>query len=316
MKLTIIVPVYNLNKHIEKCAESIINNLKSIEYELIFIDDGSTDGSSEILDSLKTKYPNIMVKHKPNGGVSSARNLGIELSSGKYLMFVDGDDIVDENISKIDDYLKEENDLVVFNHTIDRECKTSFIRTVKNEITILKESNEFNDFIANDIKNSPCDKLFKRSIVVNNELKFEHYSIAEDMLFVSKYLQYVNSIKLSTISYYHYIIRQGSAMTSVKLQKVKDQMSACNEAISNCNNSKMSEKLKKSLRQFVSKTACFTFKLYCRLSDEADKEEIYKLLCENKELLRETSSFKTKLLKFSTRVLGLKNTLKLVDLIF
>ena len=308
--------MYNLNKYIERCAESIINNLKSIDYELIFVDDGSTDGSSEILDSLKTKYPNIIVEHKPNGGVSSARNLGIELSSGRYLMFVDGDDIVDENISKIDDYLKEENDLVVFNHAIDREGKISFVRTVKNEITLLKESNEFNDFIANDIKNSPWDKLFKRSIVVNNKLKFEHYSIAEDMLFVSMYLQYVNFIKLSTISYYHYIIRRGSAMTSIKLQKVKDQINACKRAVVFCNCSGIPEEFKESIRRFVARTSFSTYKLYCKATTQSDKEEIYKLLCENKELLRETSSFKTKLLKFSTCVLGLKNTLKLVDLIF
>lgn len=314
--LSIIVPVYNINKYIEKCAESILNNLKNIDYELIFVDDGSTDGSEEILDNLKTKYPDIIVKHKSNGGVSSARNLGIEISSGKYLMFIDGDDIVDKNISKIVDYLKEENDLVVFNHTIDREGKTALIRTVKNEVTFLKTNNEFNDFVANDIKNSPWGKLFKRSIVVDNNLKFEQYSIAEDMLFVSMYLQYVNLIKLSTISYYHYLVRQGSAMTSVKLQKVKDQIDACKRAIDFCNGSAISKELKESIRQFVTRTSFSTYKLYCKATTQADKEEIYKLLCENKELLKETSSLKTKLLKFGTCVLGLRNTLKLVDLIF
>lgn len=316
MLLSIIVPVYNLKNYIEKCVESIINNIGNINYELIIIDDGSTDGSSEILDNLKSKYSSIIVKHKPNGGVSSARNLGIEISSGKYLMFIDGDDMVDASISQVVELLKEENDLVVFNYILDRDGKKRLKKAVEKEQVIEKGTDNFFDFISYNITNGPWDKLFKRDIVVDNNIKFEPFRIAEDMLFVSMYLQYVKAIRLSTIAYYNYIIRPGSAMTAVKIQKVEDQVGACKRALSFCEATSASNEFKNSIKNFIARTAFSTLKLYCRAETKAEKEAIYKMLCENRDLFKQTSSVKTKLLKISISILGLKNTLKLADLVF
>ena len=85
--LSIIIPVYNSDKYLAYCLDSIVGH-KGIEYEIILIDDGSNDNSPIICDEYSKKYDNIRVYHKPNGGVSSARNLGIENSNGKWITFI------------------------------------------------------------------------------------------------------------------------------------------------------------------------------------------------------------------------------------
>lgn len=98
--VSIIVPIYNINSYLEKCIESILaQTYKNIE--VILVDDGSTDGSSELCDEWSSRDHRLEVIHKPNGGLSSARNQGIEKSSGDYLMFIDGDDYIDPSMTDV-----------------------------------------------------------------------------------------------------------------------------------------------------------------------------------------------------------------------
>ena len=100
-KFSIIVPVYNVENYLEKCLDSLINQ-KHNSYEIIIINDGSTDNSQRIIDNYKKKYPKLISSYKKgNGGLSSARNYGIEKSTGEYLLFVDSDDYISENCLEI-----------------------------------------------------------------------------------------------------------------------------------------------------------------------------------------------------------------------
>ena len=106
IEVSVIVPVYNASKYLEACIESILNqNNKS--FELLLIDDGSTDSSGEICDCFAIKDDRIKVIHKSNGGVSSARNIGLEMAKGKWLAFVDSDDTVDKEYLTISDESKD-----------------------------------------------------------------------------------------------------------------------------------------------------------------------------------------------------------------
>ena len=96
MILSIIIPVYNCSKYINKCIDSIINQ-KGVDYEILLIDDGSTDTSGNICDLYANKHKNIMVYHKENEGVSAARNTGIDKCRGEYITFVDSDDFLEPN---------------------------------------------------------------------------------------------------------------------------------------------------------------------------------------------------------------------------
>ena len=94
--VSVIVPVYNLEKYIVQCAESILTSSDKVAMEVILVNDGSTDNSASICDDLAKKYPQVRVIHKPNGGAADTRNAGICAAQGKYLMFVDGDDFLPE----------------------------------------------------------------------------------------------------------------------------------------------------------------------------------------------------------------------------
>ena len=94
--ISVIVPVYNVEQYLTKCLESIVSQTYT-NLEILLIDDGSTDGSGEICDRFASKDSRISVIHKANGGVSTARNLGMELCTGEYIMFVDADDYLSKN---------------------------------------------------------------------------------------------------------------------------------------------------------------------------------------------------------------------------
>ena len=99
-KISVIIPVYNVEQYLEKCLDSILNQTyKNIE--IILVNDGSIDKSGLICDEYSRKYNNIKVFHKENGGVSSARNLGIDNATGQYLAFIDPDDYIDVNMYEI-----------------------------------------------------------------------------------------------------------------------------------------------------------------------------------------------------------------------
>lgn len=109
MLLSIIIPVYNTAKYLSECLDSCLNQDCSYDdYEIICVDDGSSDNSADILDKYAADYSNIMVVHKENGGVSSARNKGIDISKGEYIWFVDSDDFIEEN--SVRDICKELKD--------------------------------------------------------------------------------------------------------------------------------------------------------------------------------------------------------------
>ena len=95
--VSIIIPVYNVKEYLKECVESCITQSYD-NIEIVLVDDGSTDGSGKICDEFSSKYERIKCIHKKNGGLSDARNYGIENSSGDYVMFVDSDDLISNNI--------------------------------------------------------------------------------------------------------------------------------------------------------------------------------------------------------------------------
>ena len=148
MFLSIIIPIYNVEQYIEKCILSCERqNIEKSDYEIICINDGSTDRSEEIVKALKNNYNNIVALSQKNKGVSCARNLGLEKARGEYIWFVDGDDFVQENVlSDIKSILKGSN------------CKRLKIGVYRNESIVLEdmgsrqiESNRDIDYLFSSI---------------------------------------------------------------------------------------------------------------------------------------------------------------------
>lgn len=210
MKVSVIVPVYNVEKYINKCLKSLVNQtLKDIE--IIVVNDGSPDNSQKIIDEYAKKYKNIKSYIKENGGVSDARNFGIEKSSGEYIAFVDGDDFVlNDMYEKMYEKAKSNNfDIVV--------CDLNYI--YEDDNSEMKVSSGF-DKDTTDIKkaiinNYPVvwNKIIKREIF--NNIKFKKGVWFEDVEFLYRMFPLIKSIGVVKEAFNQYIQRKGSITKSV-----------------------------------------------------------------------------------------------------
>lgn len=192
IRLSIIIPAYNAENYIENCLNSILNNI-SHDIEIIVINDGSTDNTDNILKKYPQKsIPNFRVIHKTNGGVSSARNIGINYASGEWITFVDADDYVTkELISFIPD---GQADLYCFNWKYTNGETENEGLTDK---TYWGENKEhfLSIHLVDYIFRTPWAKYFRRDIIKNNDIYFnETFKIGEDNLFVLDYLYHCNTI--------------------------------------------------------------------------------------------------------------------------
>ena len=176
-KISIIIPVYNREKEIEKCLESVINQKNIEEIETIIINDGSTDNSENIILNYIQNHQKIDIKYiqKENEGIAKTRNLGIKKANGKYIMFVDSDDYIDKNLTeKLDKYINEDVDLIKFK--LQRVDKKGNILEKVDGPVFDKISGEkgFNKLYYTDLLlDSPCVYIIKKEIFEKNNFEFK-----------------------------------------------------------------------------------------------------------------------------------------------
>ena len=208
--ISIIVPVYNAEKTLDRCVKSIIKQSYK-DVEIILVDDGSTDKSPELCDNFTKCDDRIKTIHKTNGGVSSARNEGLLNAQGDYISFIDSDDYVDENyISSF--FMKGE--LAEFSIQ-GYKAKTNngvLFKTVSDSVISIPQLIHLAE--ANNTINSPWGKMFSNDIIKTHLLKFdERLSYGEDHLFVLNYLLFTNSIHSSCNMGYNYVDNQEGSLT-------------------------------------------------------------------------------------------------------
>lgn len=217
--ISVIVPVYNTESYLERCIISILNQ-KQKNIELILVDDGSTDSSLDICKKWEKRDNRIRVFHQENSGVSAARNVGIENSKGKYISFIDSDDVVSETIySTFDEFYKTNVDLIRF------RCKTIYGKLGFESKNFVDGFLNFNSlyekyslFFNGNTFGSVCFTLFRREILSN--IRFEtKYRYGEDYLFYFKILENVKSAYISNEVLYYYMINYSSATRRVDFEK-------------------------------------------------------------------------------------------------
>lgn len=185
MKVSVIIPVYNIEKYVERCLESI-NNQTYLDIEAIVVDDGSTDKSSDIVDRY-LNHDNFIIIHKKNGGLSSARNTGLKVATGEYIMFVDGDDyLLDDTIEILISKISEEIDVIMFpyirvydnkrikTHLFDKKEILFSNMSVRETIFpyLIGPSKKNNNMSPGrmDRLNTAWGKLYRRSLI--NDIRF------------------------------------------------------------------------------------------------------------------------------------------------
>lgn len=214
-KVSVIIPVYNTERYLKRCIESILAQSLS-DIEVILIDDGSTDLSPEICEEYAARDHRVKVFHQKNGGVSTARNRGLGVAHGEYIHFADSDDFLEEGF-----YSDLYN--LARNYGADICCSTYVQETKNGEISPVSESDERISmtceeainalFSGHKVSYSLCDKIFKRNIIA--EITFnELISHNEDYLFCYEAIKRSNKIAYTSKSYYHYCYNPESATRS------------------------------------------------------------------------------------------------------
>lgn len=225
-RLSIIIPVYNAEEYLDRCLESVVDQ-SFTSYEVILVDDGSSDSSPLICDRYSATDPRFRTIHKANGGVSSARNAGLNLAKGEYVMFVDSDDaLLPDALERMFEEVVDE-DVVIGGYT-------TYIGGIPGkEVLPLKtcsyRGGEMACFFEDNIKrncemlDAPWSKMFRRKTI--GDLRFcEDLSYAEDKLFVFGFLSICNSARTCAAPVYAYHIRPGSLGSDIASDRHLQQL--------------------------------------------------------------------------------------------
>lgn len=228
MKLSIIIPLYNTEKYVEKCIRSIYigNELPLSEYEVLVVNDGSTDNGPNIVERLCKEYPNITLFNKENGGQGSARNLAFEKMKGDYILFLDSDDyLIAKNILTLLDEAHHNNlDCLSFNLSkVDEDGNILYNhRNSYSKITnIITGAALLNNYAMNG---AMCSYLFSRKIISSHNLKFIEGIYHEDEEFIARFLSYTQKFQYSDLDIYRYLQRVGSTMSTNDYLKNKKKL--------------------------------------------------------------------------------------------
>lgn len=252
MNLSIIMPIYNeelLLKKTLKYYEKLVGN----DFELILVNDGSSDNSGKICDEFSKKYDFVKVIHKNNEGCVAARRTGIEESIGKYIVFVDADDFIeDDYLSNIRKAIKNDADYYILNNKVNINTNEQF----KVEKNFIKDGyidkKQALEWVVSGKTGAVWDKVFVAEIIKKNKIKFDcSLNYGEDVYINLMYLKFVNRVYVqNTSSYCHYI----DSITSLSLNDIDykrlDEINLLyQEGVSILNKTKTSEKI---INKFIS----------------------------------------------------------------
>lgn len=214
MNISIIVPIYNIQEnYLRQCIESLINQtMQSIE--IILIDDGTPDNGGGVCDEYSQKDHRIVVIHKENEGVSIARNIGIKVAKGQYIMFVDADDILEKNTCEViyESFSKSKSDFLVFKYALSKqlyyntrkiECITDRNKYKQYQLSVIDSKYHIDNMEY--LIGSPWAKLFSKDFLINNNIEFvPHLKKAQDRVFMLHCLEFCENIMFLDYTGYFY----------------------------------------------------------------------------------------------------------------
>lgn len=211
-KLSVIVPVYKVEPYIHKCVDSILGQTYT-NLEVILVDDGSPDNCGKICDEYAVKDKRVKVIHKKNGGLSDARNAGIDISTGDIIGFIDSDDYIEARMyQEMIDYMEHNNlDIVCADTNQVKGNKIKFKpRYKKNYVWNKQEA--LSEILNGNLDNAAWNKIYKREIIGNT--RFPQGRVYEDVATIYKFIYNADKVGYLSKPYYYYVKRKGSIVTS------------------------------------------------------------------------------------------------------
>ena len=276
MRFSIILPIYNVEKYLKECVDSILKQTFR-DYEIILVDDGSSDGSPELCDKLAETYDFIRVIHKANGGAADSRNVGLKNAIGDYIIFIDSDDFIlsEHFLEDVNNSFSENVDMVLYKY-----CKYFDETNVLAECNFSYESAKLKENYADKIYELvKADAFFgmawiraiRKDILLDNQILFETGLTGEDMDWNYELMLNVSNIELLDNIYIAYRQRSGSVTASYKIKNLEDFIhivEVWSEKLRFIEN----DTLKKALLGSLAKNYSNLLIVYSRLTDINKKE--------------------------------------------
>lgn len=231
MKISVIVPVYNVEHYLERCLDSILKQNYN-EFEIILINDGSTDGSLDICKKYAKKYENIQLVNQKNQGSGYARNTGMKVARGRYYYFCDPDDYLDEHFfESVDKAIERNPELIIYSYWEESEKDGEFYNKRLIEIEENRYLNQkdfravFEELFSKNLLYTLWNKVYSRRFLKENNIKFTNAPMGQDTRFNLCLYPFLKSVQLIKTPYYHYVSnRTGSSTTKYRTNRVELQL--------------------------------------------------------------------------------------------
>lgn len=300
---SVVIPVYNAEKYLESCIQSVLTQHSSSSCEIILVDDGSSDQSPQLCDRFAAELPCVKVIHQVNQGVSAARNAGISAASGAYILFLDGDDYWDARLLQmLDEIILQKPDIIEFGYRKfgGGENFTPAVPAVKSAgMSGMQYFDAHKEINCMPIASS-CTAAFQRQLLEEHEIHFPTgVSYGEDFDFHMQCLKAAKSVFSLQEALYHYRMNEQSATHTLSVKKMRDMLLSA----------------AKMYRDFP----CALFaNYYCmkilgmeKMSRE-DAMQLNDILQENRDILRHVSGRKMKLTRMLYEVFGYYHASRLI----
>ena len=218
--ISVVIPAYNLAPYLERCIDSILNQTYT-DFEILLVDDGSTDETGEICDKLASRDSRIRVFHKENGGVSSARNMALDNANGDMISIIDGDDCVEPTLFEdaVNSMKQNKAQVFMFEYFVDKNDESIKHSVNASKYGVLDTETALIRTISPDNRFA-VTKIFNKELLQDTRFD-ENIILGEDSLFICEVVARAKTVFYSENAYYHYIIRENSAITSAfKIKKM------------------------------------------------------------------------------------------------
>lgn len=311
--ISFIIPVYNVENYIEECINSIACQ-DSTMFNIVLVDDGSSDKSGQICDQYSMQYDFIKTYHKKNGGLSDARNYGIKYANSKYIIFVDADDYIDENFIEHIKSIEINEDLILLN-AVKYYDKNKMINlnngyeklklSYQSKTLLLKDFCSLNKYPA-----SACDKMVKKDIIINNNLFFVKGQLSEDIEWTLNLLLSIDSINYINTKYYYYRQnRKGSITKSFNLKHFYDIYNVLVKYTKkDCSDEK---------QKYINGLLSYEYLMLLssvNSFNRNERKELFNQLRKYSFLLKQGQYKRVKIINVIVSIIGLHNTARLLDL--
>lgn len=310
MKLSIIIPIYNSDKFLSNCIESIISQKIDFDYEIILVNDGSTDNSLKICKDYSKKYKNIYLINEINSGVSVARNAGLRKAKGEYIFFIDSDDLLyPECMKNLKEVLNKGYEIILGNYVSWNVEKNE--RKIVNDISKISiKGSSIKELCLEyalrdwQIPWNPYQAIYSREVILNNNVFFNpKYTVGEDCDFFFRYIKYVKKIKIVQFNYVLYRIepQSDSLINNYNFKNINSQLEVFFkyfEMARQTNNNIME-------KYFADRFANVVI-LIAEIKNKSDRQKCIAFVNKHYEIIKSTTNkIKYKLLIYSSKFLGI-----------